>query len=286
MKYPAKRYCDYCHQWIDVKNYHSFAGHRTTCKDKPNRDEWIKLKTKVWKEGKKEHIFTCETCGKTFIVKSYNRPKRKYCSVKCNSWKHPRTDELLECPWCGEFKKVQGNGIMAHVWRIHTESGKTFKNGRRGISSWNKGLTKETSEKIRTSGEKISQKLKGRPLTKVQLLKKEKRRDSLTKYQKYFEDSKFRFNLYKYPDEFDLTLIEKYGWFRNSNQNGISRDHMISISHGFKNNILPELLAHPANCKLMHHRENDSKNGKCSITLEGLKERIKTWDEKYKQINL
>lgn len=92
---------------------------------------------------------------------------------------------------------------------------------------------------------------------------------------------KFKFNIFDYPEKFDLKLIEQYGLYspinKKNNLNGISRDHMVSVQFGFENNIPPEHLAHPANCKLMIHNENISKNRKCSITYHELLERIKNW---------
>lgn len=104
-------------------------------------------------------------------------------------------------------------------------------------------------------------------------------------FKKYSLDCYFRFNIYNYPDKFDLELLEKYGWYKTKrkddptqNLNGISRDHMISIKEGFKNNIPPEIISHPANCQLMRHRDNNRKNTESTISLLELKERIKNWD--------
>lgn len=95
----------------------------------------------------------------------------------------------------------------------------------------------------------------------------------------------FKFNVFDYPEEFDLELISKFGFYKPSNRgnniNGISRDHMLSVKYGYENNIDPVLIGHPANCRLMKHSENISKNSKSSITLDELTELIKTWDSKY-----
>lgn len=96
----------------------------------------------------------------------------------------------------------------------------------------------------------------------------------------------FNFSLNEFPNEFDFSLIEQYGWYsaknRGNNINGISRDHMYSVSEGFKNNIDPLVISHPANCCLMRHNDNVSKYIKCSLTLNELLERIKEWNIKYK----
>jgi len=105
---------------------------------------------------------------------------------------------------------------------------------------------------------------------------------NMSEYNRYKKDSSFTFSLNEYPDKFNFTLIEEYGWYSPSNSkkpnlNGISRDHMFSVNSGFKLGIDPKLIAHPANCKLMKHNDNVSKNNECSITYEDLIERIKNW---------
>jgi hypothetical protein len=102
-----------------------------------------------------------------------------------------------------------------------------------------------------------------------------------TDYASYVKKCKFDFDVYDYSLKFNLSLIEEFGWYKASNRGnnlqGISRDHMLSISEGFKLNIDPELIKHPANCELMEHSDNAKKRTKSSITLEELKERINKW---------
>ena len=90
----------------------------------------------------------------------------------------------------------------------------------------------------------------------------------------YRNDCKFNFNLYEYPMLFDLKLIEAYGMYSPSNKknnlNGVSRDHMYSVSKAFKNKINPIFISHPANCKLVRHKENQKKYSKSSITFKAL----------------
>jgi hypothetical protein len=111
------------------------------------------------------------------------------------------------------------------------------------------------------------------------------RRKDMSELSKYKQDTHFKFNLSDYPNEFDFKLIEQFGWYkpknRGDNLGGVSRDHMYSVRDGFNNKIDAQLLAHPANCKLMIHNENVSKNKKSSITYDELIERIKRWSERY-----
>lgn len=95
----------------------------------------------------------------------------------------------------------------------------------------------------------------------------------------------FRFNVYDYPEEFNLSLIETYGWYkaanRGNNLNGVSRDHIVSVRYGFDNNIDPSIIGHPANCQLLPHTENSKKFTNCHITIEELLKCIDKWDKKY-----
>jgi hypothetical protein len=117
--------------------------------------------------------------------------------------------------------------------------------------------------------------------------RKEYNRKNRDKFLNYKSDTSFKFSLNEYPDEFDFDLIEKYGWYSPSNSKkpnigGVSRDHMLSVKEGFKFGIDPKLLAHPANCQLMVHSDNISKNKKSSLTLDELMVRIDEWVLKYK----
>ncbi len=56
---------------------------------------------------------------------------------------------------------------------------------------------------------------------------------------------------------------------------------MISVKYGFDNNISPEIIAHPANCQLVIHNDNQKKRSKCSIKIGDLLSRIDEWNKKY-----
>ncbi len=108
--------------------------------------------------------------------------------------------------------------------------------------------------------------------------------------EQYYTASRFKFNVYHYPDEFDLSLIEHHGWYtcpglkrkgKPKNILGVSRDHIVSVSYGFANNIDPAVISHPANCRIMLHSTNKIKHNKCDLTIEELLEKINYWNKKY-----
>lgn len=109
--------------------------------------------------------------------------------------------------------------------------------------------------------------------------------ENKTDYEIYRSLTKFKFNLKDYFEEFDFSFVEKFGWYkatnRGNNLNGVSRDHKFSVNEGFNQLINPLLLAHPANCELLVHNDNVSKNCKCSLELNELQKNIKIFEEKY-----
>lgn len=116
------------------------------------------------------------------------------------------------------------------------------------------------------------------------LIKNKKERWS--QLQLYRSKCVFKFNIFKYPEDFDLNLIKKFGIYsaanRGNNLNGVSRDHKISVHDGFINNIDPNIISHPANCQLLRHNDNIKKNKKSDMSIDELKNKIKIWDEKHK----
>lgn len=115
--------------------------------------------------------------------------------------------------------------------------------------------------------------------------RKDYKRKDMDEFKKYKSDCNFKFNLKDYPDYFDFELVEKYGWYsptnKKNNLSGVSRDHMFSVREGFEKGIDPSLISHPANCELMIHNYNISKNKKSSISIYDLIQRIKNFEERF-----
>jgi hypothetical protein len=76
-------------------------------------------------------------------------------------------------------------------------------------------------------------------------------------------------------------LLPKLGmWNSITNKDGVVRDHIISISFGWENNIDSEIISHPANCRIITNHENVKKGTKCEKTLEKLLEEIDNFENK------
>lgn len=96
---------------------------------------------------------------------------------------------------------------------------------------------------------------------------------------------KFTFNVYDYPNLFDLSLIEKHGQYsvggkcnKKENKTGCSRDHKVSINDAIKNGYDPFYIRHPLNCQIMLQSDNSRKKTKSSITYEELKKIVDEYE--------
>lgn len=198
----------------------------------------------------------CERCGKEFEVERrihkngleyINKKEKRFCCRNCANVRIHTEETKLK------IKKSNSN-----------ELGSSWKGGKSKKKKCNCGNIMYAHSKmcINCWHKKIKQ-----PYNK----------------RSYKYQCRFKFNIFDYPEVFDLELIKKYGLYKpinyhTPNLNGVSFDHMYSIDEGLKNNVNPQIVSHPANCKLMLQIENDKKNSVSSITLEELIEKIKNWD--------
>lgn len=92
-------------------------------------------------------------------------------------------------------------------------------------------------------------------------------RDKFQEYRNQVGLESGRYNLYLL-ENFDKRGPKEY-----------HLDHMYSVFEGFKNKIPLEIIGHICNLKMLPYNENTSKGGKCSITLDELKELIRKYDD-------
>ena len=275
------RDCPYCgeHLYMNVRSY---ANHVRWCNKNPNKDEMRKnmskklvdVASKRRKEENgelREYEVTCEHCGKKFVVMEYEKkfPQRKhyYCSRSCaNSrersdvTKRKIASKLIEfygsdkgkksvCEFCGK-EYIKSSNSQKFCSDTCSRRNRFYKYYGKRLD-----MCKNDFDKIKI----------------LSLI--------------YKNQCKFSFSLSEYPNEFDSEIIKEHGWYsaRNhgDNMNGVSRDHMFSITEGFRLGIDPYLISHPANCAIMTQRNNSSKHNKCSISYEELVERVEDWNRKY-----
>lgn len=107
----------------------------------------------------------CENCGRLITIcnygKHYNaciRNDKKVHKKIENKWKIG--EDKYKCPHCDKI--YCKNGISTHIWRTHGKgithnSNEGYIKGTRKI--WNKGLTKETDERVKKYANTIKSKL-------------------------------------------------------------------------------------------------------------------------------
>lgn len=97
----------------------------------------------------------------------------------------------------------------------------------------------------------------------------------------------FKFNIFDYPDLFDLDELKALGWVAfggkrggKKNPNGLSRDHRVSVDEAKRHNYDPYYISHPLNCELMPHRENNKKKTKSSLSYNELVKIVNEYDNR------
>lgn len=255
---PKNRVCNFCNLAIENARNVDMANHKRWCKANPRFTDILQGTVgKLRKPPKNKELrkCSCQKCGETFEYEALPGAfEKRFCSRSCATASHQFSDERRRkiaysmsrskkiCKTCGTLVPAE---YTKHKKKVCSDS------------CWEQH--RETAR-----------------------VQRRKHRDPLLVYR---QDASFTFDVRQFPEEFDLSLIETFGWYkaknRGDNQNGISRDHMVSVKYGFENNIPPHIIAHPANCKLMRHSKNVSKGTKNTQTLDTLLERIKAWDNKY-----
>lgn len=80
-------------------------------------------------------------------------------------------------------------------------------------------------------------------------------------------------------DTNQLELLSRLKVFHPvKNSKGCVRDHLFTKFDGFTAGVYPEILRHPANCRIITHAENASKGSKSCISLDTLFDLIYSYD--------
>jgi len=184
----------------------------------------------------------------------------RFCSVKCARAFSTKSDKdakkVLRCKCCGETVVVgkRAPNVMCDICK------------KQRFVVWEKKHF-PLRHKCRICGEEILKKFK-------QLC--EQCRIEL--HDKYRFSCNFDFDITAYSDKFDLSLVKQFGWYSPSNKGnnlgGVVKDHLFTVRDGFKYGVSPEVMKHPANCRLIVQLDNQRKRDKSSISLNELYKRI------------
>jgi YgiT-type zinc finger domain-containing protein len=250
--------CPYCGQVL-LMNKRVFANHVRWCKSNPRyediRNSTI-AKNKANIKKAKSRKLNCVICNTEYEIECtdnmFNKGKyKKTCCDACSKQLTAKNTDITV-----KIDKLKSHYIHNIITKQCKHCGKTF----------------ETRKKNQI-------------YCSPKCASKSKYAHNMNVRKYYRHCCCFNFVLNAFPEEFDFTLVEKFGWYKaknhGNNLNGISRDHMISQEYGYKNLIDPYIISHPANCKLLRHNENSSKHSGCSLTVDELLQRIFDWHKKY-----
>jgi hypothetical protein len=147
--------CLECHQ--EFSKYGFVSHYWMSHTEKGRHHAKVNSQLGLQKANSTTRVVVCSKCGQSFKAKGHhwhfrhcngNLPKNNKDYVKIENGNY-------QCLICGE--EYSPHGIGTHIWRRHTKAGQTHNPvGAVGHTPWNKGLTKETSEKIKQHAEQMS----------------------------------------------------------------------------------------------------------------------------------
>lgn len=259
-------------------------------------------------------IFTCNICNKTFQsiygLNGHNRShgqsngtnKQIMCcciitkEVVKASYLDKFQKSLIQCKFCKNLFKSH----IGYVFCSHSCSA-SFNNVLRDPKSTEQKQNISNSlKKYYNSNPKYKKIIEDKP-TKVKNYRNCNHCQTTffaQTYKKYCSDCspyymaearnryKFTFNVYKYPDLFDLDLINTVGWYAPGgksgrwNINGLSRDHKVSVNSAILNNYDYYYITHPMNCEIITHKLNNTKKTRSSISYVDLVKLVDAFDAK------
>ena len=242
----------------------------------------------------------CVSCGKEYSVTPHYFLKLEMKNHKCKQCKlKGEGNPNYGKKWSNELKEKVSKIIKSKVddnYRLNCGKGMKGKN----VSNETKMKRKETLIKkygklniftghTKQSIEIISTKSKNKftpeYLKKVRKTNEERGYwiplDVKNDYHFYRDLSNWKYQvLNENTIGIELLKTEKLYNKNNRNKNSLVRDHMYGRKTGFVNKVFPEILRHPANCRLITHG-NNIKKGKtvndCVISLDELFEKILVW---------
>jgi hypothetical protein len=225
-----------------------------------------------------DSIINCKLCNSRFHPKSKSIFCSRSCSATYNNTNRTVTTggtKTFNCVSCG-IKTTASN--RCNPLKIKCNDCKTKKNKVEKINTEKKLYERKCAHCHSTF---ISKKI-------LKYCEEHRFLYSQSNKQGY----KFTFNVFDYPDLFDLEEIKNIGFYCNRggvksknkklNLNGLSRDHKISVTDAIKNSYDPYYISHPLNCQIMTHADNSKKHSKSSISYCDLVKLVDEYDNKNK----
>ena len=246
--------------------------------------------------------FICDTCGNIGEKKFKSGIKiRNYCSKECGNSAKSRPGELnsrFGYKWTDEERKIQSNLIKSKVddkYRLRcSKSNKGVKFSEERIRAMHSNRTSDSyrhyvSDDIKAViGKKSSEKFE-KPGFKEKFRKSMEESgawipladlDEFVMYKRLCYWVKPMWNIINDLEQISL-LNELKVFHPTKNSKGCVRDHLITKVDGFNMGVPPEILRHPANCRIITHSQNASKGSKSTISLDILFEKIYNYNNNW-----
>jgi len=159
----------------------------------------------------------CDKCGRSISVSNfsrhYNSCNKKREKARENKIKDEwlQTNGLYKCPYCK--KDFSKKGLGFHIWKVHREGQcKKIKKYKRKTPIWNKGLTKDTDNRVAKGALTLSKTMTG---TKRKPLSEEHKKTLSDKMKQAHKENrahnigKSRWNNEpSYPEKFFMKVIQ------------------------------------------------------------------------------
>ena len=238
-------------------------------------------------------VKVCPICQKEFKIFTCQE-HRKTCSRKCmgvfrtgennpnygNKWneaqraaaselmlkRYEEHPELLEA-----ISKVHKGKVLSTEHKAAWKAGNTWL-GRKHKPETFKKLSIASRSKFTAEYKAKQRRLREYNGTWIPLSEK-------TDYEIYFKESQWNQRIFdKITNEDQLKLLTEHGVFHlKNNKKGVVRDHAFSRWNGFCLGVFPEIIRHPANCRIIKHANNASKRSKSSNSSDELIRNIKEY---------
>lgn len=282
--------CEKCERIFDSKK--KLNGHQKAHRENKN-DAILKCSCIITRkvlpvynlEKYQKQLVQCQRQGCTKVFKPKHTALGLYCSHSCatkinNLKRGSKTDAQKD--------KISKTLLLRHANKINDiQRVENIKNGnlRRGSSKPKVIVTKKLKKVKEVKGYYVFKCM--HCMTKFKTIRRKRYCSEceclyMANNRNRF---KFTFNIYKYPDLFDLELLDEVGFFAPGgragkwNLDGLSRDHKISVNEAIKNNYDPFYIKHPLNCALIPHKENNKKHTTSSIKYSELVQQVDMFEK-------
>ena len=114
-----KKECPYCRKEIVYQRVQQFAGHCSSCKERPGYQEIRKRQIVTVLNKRKNYEFKCKKCDKKYMLSltlyQYKIGScRKHCSRKCANSGHIQTEQINDKRRQTILRKIKSGEIIPH----------------------------------------------------------------------------------------------------------------------------------------------------------------------------